>query len=91
MAAEQASASGAGLRTRKDIVDIWTPVLVGKMTRQSNYSHLRVESFCRQGQVSKCPSGCGGLVLVVAISYRDTITVLVADINAEFISCHGVN
>ena len=35
----------AGLRIGKDIWDIWTHVLVGKMTRHSNDSHFRVESF----------------------------------------------
>ena len=41
--------------------DIWTLILFDEMARHSNYSQLRVESFCREGQVSKCPSGCGGL------------------------------
>ena len=57
----RAKAWPSGLRIRKDIEDIWTPVLYGKMTRRSN---LNVGSFCHKGQVSeclKCPSGCGGL------------------------------
>ena len=43
------------------------------MTRQRNDSHSSVESFLQQGQVSKCPSVCGGLVQAIELS------VLVAD------------
>ena len=42
-------------------LDIWTPVLFGKMARQSkysSYSHFSVGSFWQQGKVSKCPSVC---------------------------------
>ena len=51
-----------GLLTRTEgHLDIWTPVLFGKMARHFNCSNFSVESFCPQGHVSKCPSGCGGL------------------------------
>ena len=49
---------------QNDSIDSQILSFFGEMTRHSNYeyNHLRVDSFCQQGHVSKCPSGGGGLL-----------------------------